>query len=177
MRLIWIAALAALPLSAFAAGGEIFAPPVKTDTTTTCTGPMIWDAALERCVRADQSHLSDDDRHDAVRELAYAGAYDRALAILARFDDPGDVRALTYRGFVARMTGDMPAAMDYYLAALAADPDYHPARSYMAQGLLAAGDRAGARTELREIRARGGRETWAAFSLAQALRSNSGYAY
>jgi tetratricopeptide (TPR) repeat protein len=172
-----ILGLTLLPVGAFAAGGDSFAPPVKTETTGTCSGSKIWDAATRTCIDSSQSHWSDDDRHEAVRELAYAGAYDRALAVLASYEAPQDARALTYRGFVARKTGDMDAAMTHYAAALAADPDYHPARSYRAQGYLELGQRAAAEAELREIKARGGRETWAAFSLAQALRSGNGYAY
>lgn len=177
MRLMMMAGCAALPLAAFAAGGDMFAPPVKSETSTTCTGAQVWDPQSQRCVDASQSSLTDDDRHNAVRELAYAGDYGRTLAVLATYDNAKDVRALTYRGFVARRTGDLDVAMGYYQAALAADPDYHPARSYMAQGMLADGDRAGAEAALREIRARGGRETWAAFSLTQALRTNRGYSY
>jgi tetratricopeptide (TPR) repeat protein len=177
MRSALILALTLIPSGVFAAGSEVFAPPITTGTTIRCTGTLILDPKFDRCVDAGQSGLSDTDRHGAVRELAYAGAYDRTLAVLDRFADPEDVRALTYRGFVARKTGDMATAMAYYDAALAADPDYHPARSYMAQGLLAEGDRAGAEAALREIRARGGRETWAAVSLALALKSKSGFSY
>lgn len=177
MRWMMILGLTLLPAAGYAAGDDSFAPPVKSETTTTCTGSKIWDEATKTCVDSTQSNWTDDDRHDAVRELAYAGAYDRALAVLAGYDAPQDARALTYRGFVARKTGDMDSAMDFYGAALSADPDYHPARSYRAQGYLEIGQRSAAEAELREIKARGGRETWAAFSLAQALRSNTGYAY
>lgn len=177
MRWILIVGLTTLPFAALAAGGDSFAPPVKSETTKSCSGSKIWDAKTRTCVDASQSQWDDDDRHQAVRELAYAGAYDRALAVLAGYDEAEDARALTYRGFIARKTGDMDAAMAFYAAALEIDPDNHAARSYRAQGYLEIGQRRLAEAELREIKARGGRETWAAFSLAQALRSNTGYAY
>ena len=41
----------------------------------------------------------------------------------------------------------------------------------MGQGLVEAGDRAGAKLQLAEIRQRGGRETWAEYALKTALRS------
>ncbi|WP_424973802.1 tetratricopeptide repeat protein [Dinoroseobacter sp. S124A] len=177
MRWILLVGLCLTPAAGLAAGGDDFAPPVKSETTTSCSGSTVWDEKTRSCVSSSQSSLGDDQRHEAVRELAYAGAYDRALQVLASYDNPQDPRALTYQGFVARKTGDLDGAMTYYAAALAQDPDYHPARSYRAQGYLEIGQRAEAEAELREIKARGGRETWAAFSLAQALRSNSGYAY
>jgi tetratricopeptide (TPR) repeat protein len=78
-------------------------------------------------------------------------------------------RFLTYRGFSLRKMGDMEGAMTFYRQALAIDPDYILARSYMAQGLLQQGQRDLALAQLSEIEARGGKESWAHRSLKMAL--------
>ncbi|MEM8582143.1 MAG: tetratricopeptide repeat protein, partial [Pseudomonadota bacterium] len=65
----------------------------------------------------------------------------------------------------------------YYEQALAADPDNLLARSYLGQGFVAVGNLTAARAQLQEIRARGGRETWAEFALETSIRTSRGYAY
>ncbi len=158
----------ALSVAAQAAGGSD-TPPTTTRTTTECSDGQIYDEAARACVDADKQSFNDDDRYDAVRELAYAGAYDRAEAVIASADRPDDARFLNYRGFIERKQGNMEDAMGFYAAALAKDPDYLLARSYMGQGLAASGDTNGARAQLREIVERGGRDTWAYASLKLAL--------
>lgn len=159
----------ALSFTAYAAGGSDDTPPKPTRTTTECSDGQIYDEDAKACVDADQKSFNDDDRYDAVRELAYAGAYDRAKAIMASAYQPDDPRFLNYRGFIARKQGDMAQAMEFYTAALAVDPDYLLARSYMGQGLAASGDINGAKEQLAEIAKRGGRETWAYVALKLAL--------
>jgi tetratricopeptide (TPR) repeat protein len=159
----------ALSFAAYAAGGSDDTPPKPTRTTTECSDGQIYDEDAKACVAADKQSFNDDDRYDAVRELAYAGAYDRAEAIMASADQPNDPRFLNYRGFIARKQGDMAQAMEFYTAALAIDPDYLLARSYMGQGLAASGDMEAAKDQLSEIALRGGRETWAYVALKLAL--------
>jgi len=65
--------------------------------------------------------------------------------------------------------------MRYYREALAIDGNYLLARSYYGQGLLLQGDTDGARTQLVEIRDRGGRDTYAYRALYEALKRNSTY--
>ena len=177
MRTLLLSCALLLPTAAFAAGGGSFNPPSTTKTTTDCKAGEVYDEKSKTCVDSSQSSVTDDLRYDAVRELAYAGAFGRAELVLNNFDEPRDDRALTYRGFIARKSGDVGSAMDWYTAALAENPDNLLARSYMGQGFVESGDMASARGQLTEIRARGGRGTWAEFSLAQALQSGSGYAY
>ncbi|MGH1331337.1 MAG: hypothetical protein ACRBBK_10680 [Paracoccaceae bacterium] len=168
--LITASALAlGLATSAFAAGsGDT--PPKPTKTMTECKDGEIWDEKTKACLKKEARGLTDDQRYDAIRELAYAGAYTRAIAVLDSAQDQTAPRMLTYRGFTARKLGKMDAAMAFYQTALEADPDFILARSYMGQGLYEAGDLAGALAQLREIEARGGRETWAYAALDQALR-------
>ena len=152
-------------------------PPPSTETTEKCSGQKIFDKETQKCVDADHQSFNDDTRYKAVRELAYAGAYDRALGVIAKADDTSDPRFLNYRGFIARKTGNMDDAMAFYTAALKQNPDYLLARSYMGQGLIAMGDIDGAKAQLREISLRGGRNTWPYFALKQSIRSgpSSGY--
>jgi Tfp pilus assembly protein PilF len=91
--------------------------------------------------------------------------------------NPSDTLALTYYGFTHRKAGRVDLGMTYYQAALAADPDNFLARSYMGQGHAEAGEIVLAQAQLSEIRARGGRGTWAEWSLRQAIQTGSGYNY
>ena len=153
-------------------------PPAETSTSTECEGTQVWDEKTETCVDAQQdSSLSDDDRYNAVRELAYAGQLDRALDILDTFSDPQDDRRLTYMGFVTRKMGDMDGGMAWYQAALDQNPDNLLARSYMGQAYLIQGNEMAAKDQLREIRVRGGRETWPERALDLALRGGPAPAY
>ncbi len=167
----------AMTINAHAAGSEDSTPPKTTSTTTECTDGQIYDEDTEVCVDADQQSFNDDQRYDAVRELAYAGAYDRAYLVMASADEPNDARFLNYRGFISRKQGKMADAMAYYGAALEQDPDYILARSYMGQGLVPMGDIDGAKQQLREIVQRGGRETWAYVSLKAAINGKPGSTY
>jgi len=172
MRLLSSLALAAVMASGttvFAVGDDDETPPQPTKTTIECEGDQIFDAETETCVDADKQSFNDDDRYDAVRELAYAGAYDRARMVIAAADNARDARFLNYKGFVARMEGKMDIAVMYYAAALRADPDYILARSYMGQGLVQMGDKSAAKAQLSEIAARGGAGTWAHTALANAI--------
>lgn len=177
MRIVTLATLALLtPAAAFAAGDSSTTPPKTTKTTTECKAGQVFDTKIAKCVDKSSALIDDDTRYDAVRELAYAGLYSRASGVLDAMD-PADSRVLTYRGFIARKTGNMAAANSFYMAALKVNADNLLARSYMAQGMIEAGDRAGAKLQLAEIRARGGRDTWAELALKQALISGAGFSY
>lgn len=150
-------------------------PPKPSETSTQCAENQIWDPEAERCVAAQDSRFNDDQRFYAARELAFAGAYERALQVLAAASNPQDPRILNYTGFTLRKSGRTAEAMGYYRQALAIDPDDILARSYMGQALVDQGDIEGATAQLREIRARGGRDTWAYISLKQALSGKRAY--
>ena len=67
--------------------------------------------------------------------------------------------------------------MAYYRAALKANPDNLLARSYMGEALAEMGKAELARAELSEIRARGGRGTWAEIALRLAIETGQSRAY
>lgn len=172
MRLVFALALT-LPVAAFAAGGDDSSAP----TPPSCAEGLVYDTQTGACVAPQDSRLDDGERMNAVRSYAYAAEYDAARRVLAALEAPEADLALTYQGFVARKTGDMDAAARYYDAALIQNPDNHLARSYRAQGWLTAGKADLARAELSEIRARGGRGTWAEASLRLALETGSTFSY
>lgn len=176
MRLALTFALVVLPSGLFAAAGMDFDPPQPTETTKTCAEGLIWDPETESCVAPADATKEDAALRKDVRELAYAGRYADAALVLDALPAQ-DSFVLTYRGFIARKTGDMGAATRYYRAALEADPDNLLARSYMGQGLVEAGDRDGARAQLTQIRQRGGRDTWPEVSLRLALQRGAGFSY
>jgi tetratricopeptide (TPR) repeat protein len=153
----------------FAAGSDSTEPPIKTETTQVCENGQIWDEKKAECVNPQSGALSDDTLYGAARELAYDGQYDNALKVLAVAENQNDPRILNYKGFANRKAGRMEEGMAYYQAALAIDPDYILARSYMGQALVSEGDFLGARDQLLEIEARGGRDTWAYAALEKAL--------
>lgn len=162
-----------LPVAAYAAGSDSSTPPAEPK----CENGQVWDKASESCTDVKDSRLDDDTLYQATREFAYAGQYQNALRTLAAMSDANDSRVLTYRGFIARKTGDFPTAMGFYTAALTQDPDNLLARSYLGQGLVAEGDIEAARLQLAEIRQRGGRESWPEWALDTAIKSGKTYAY
>ena len=166
--LVALATLAFAPMT-FAAGSDDTEPPVKTETTKDCKKGKIWDEEKGKCVKPQQGAMSDDALFKAARELAYDGQYENALQVLAVAEDPNDPRILNYKGFANRKAGRMAEGMAYYQAALAIDPNYILARSYMGQALVSEGDYLGARDQLLEIEARGGADTWAYAALEKAL--------
>jgi len=177
MRLALTLALYCTASAALAVGTEDdFTPPRPSETTETCEEGQIWDEETQACVAPDETGNDEATLKDTARELAYAGRHGDAAAVLDLLD-PHDPWVLTYRGFLARKAGDLARATAYYAAALARDPDHLMARSYLGQGLVEAGDFAGARVQLAEIRQRDGRGTWPEVALRLALESGRGFSY
>ncbi len=162
-----LAAILAFPSLALAVGPED--PPPPSPTTTTCESGMVWDTELERCVTIRDSTLSPADRPTVARELAYAGRFDDAIALIEGGPRPFDSAALTILGYAHRQAGRMGLGLHYYDAALTADPDNLLARAYLGQAHLLAGNRGLAEAERLEIRARGGAGTWPDRALSDAL--------
>jgi len=166
-----------LPTAVFAAGSDTESTPATTGTTTTCEGTMVWSESKGKCVNAESGALDDDQLYKAVRELAYAGEYDRTLKVLAAMSDPQDDRVLTYKGFVHRNMGDVELGNAYYRQAIAKNPNNLLARSYMGQGFVASGDLVAALGQLKEIRTRGGIGTWPETSLLDAIETGNTYSH
>jgi len=178
MRLVLALALT-LPGMAFAAGSgnDNTNPPKTTKTTQTCEGVQVWDEKTKKCVNPQDSQLDTETLYGAVRELAYAGRYGDAQAVLAAMPDQNDDRVLTYWGFTHRKMGDIDLANSFYNKAITRNPGNILARSYMGQGFVEAGDVDAAIAQWREIKAHGGEGTWAEASLREAIRSGTTYSY
>jgi tetratricopeptide (TPR) repeat protein len=172
-----ILALTLLPAFAFAAGSDDPTPPAPTPTVTECAQGLVWDLATQSCLTPEASTNDDNALLDDIRALAYAGQYQAALDLLDQLGDPTSPLALTYYGFTHRKAGRADLGLQYYQAAIAADPANHLARSYMGQGYVSAGDLVLAQVQLTEIRMRGGAGTWAETSLATAIDTGKTLSY
>lgn len=177
MRMILAAALAFAPQLALAAGSDDSEPPEPTATTTECAKGEVWDEKSKACIMAEDTSLNDDQRYDAVRELAYAGRPDEALSMLATMTEGETSRVMTYRGFLLRQTGRIEDGIAAYERAIALDPANILARSYYGQLLVQMDEGALARAQLEAIRAAGGSGTWAETALAAAVETGVTYTY
>ena len=126
---------------------------------------------------AEESSLNQDGLYDAVRELAYAGRIEDAQAVLSTMSDQTSARVLTYWGFTHRKLGNRALANAYYDQAIAQNPDNLLARSYMGQGFVEEGQFGLAMIQWKEIRARGGANTWPEAALRQALETGATTSY
>ena len=178
MKHFLAAALILAPVAAFAAGSTSSNPPTSTHTTNVCEEGFVWDLKTKACIKADETgHMSDEALYDVVRELAYNGRLEDAQIVLSAMHDQDSDAALTYWGFTHRKLGNGALATAFYDRALEQNPDNLLARSYRAQGYVAEGMLTLAKAELSEINARGGSQTWASWSLKQAIASGKGYSY
>ncbi len=177
MRMILAAALVFAPHVALAAGSNDSEPPTPTQTTTECAKGEVWDAATSTCIKAEDSSLNDDQRFGAVRELAYAGRSDEAMAILATMTEGETARVLTYQGFLLRQTGRIEDGIAAYERAIAMEPGNFLARSYYGQLLVQMNETGLAGQQLAAIRLQGGTGTWAERTLADAIATGVTYTY
>jgi tetratricopeptide (TPR) repeat protein len=177
MRMILAAAFALAPQIALAAGTGEAEPPTPTETTTECAKGEVWDEKTKACVKADEQSLNDDQRYGAVRELAYAGRPDEAMAVLATMTEGETPRVLTYQGFLLRQTGRIEEGIAAYERAIALDAGNFLARSYYGQLLVQMNETEMAELQLAAIRMHGGGGTWAERSLAAAIETGVTYTY
>lgn len=163
-------------VSSYAAGDDSTAPPPTTPTQR-CADGQIHDAKSGKCVPVKSSVLSDSDRYQAVRELAYAERYLAAELVLDAMTRQQDDRVLTYRGFLMRKTGRFDQAVRFYKSAIDLNPNNLLVRSYLGQGYVVSSQLNEARQQHEEIMARGGHGTWAEISLRTALSSGQTFRY
>jgi hypothetical protein len=166
-----------LPVAALAAGSDDEAPPAPTETSTKCEDGQIWDDEARRCVAAEDARFDDEERYRAVRELAWAGRPEGALAVLAAMQEGESDRVLAYRGFALRSSGRVEEGMAVYEAAIARNPGNILARSYYGQLLVTMNETALAQDQLAGLRAAGGAGTWAEAALMRALATGTGTSY
>lgn len=135
----------------------------------------VLDTKKKKCVEAKRGMFDDDFLYINARAMAYDGYFDHAINLLHLAENQNDPRVLNYLGFSNRKMGRTAIAMEYYQRALAIDPNYILARSYMGQGMVADGNMSGAKDQLTEIRNRGGADTWAYVMLENAIQTTVTY--
>jgi tetratricopeptide (TPR) repeat protein len=177
MRMFLAAALALAPWAAFAAGSDDSEPPKPTETSTECAKGEVWDEKTATCIKAESNLINDDQRFGAVRELAYAGRPDEAMAILATMTEGETARVLTYQGFLLRQTGRIEDGIAAYERAIALDSGNVLARSYYGQLLVQMNETQLATLQLAAIRMHGGGGTWAERALSDAIATGTTYTY
>ena len=158
----------------WAAGGGSSEPKPRT---VTCTKGNVFSESKGKCVPQQDSSLTDKDRIEELRALAYAGRNAEAQVLLSALEDPTSDRALTYWGFTHRKLGNVDAGMVFYAKALEQNPNNLLARSYLGQAHVDSGRLDLARLQLAEIRNRGGEGGWPESSLAEAIRSGTTFNY
>ncbi len=172
-----IAAFMLSPPLTRAAGTDDSEPPTPTETTTECEKGEVWDEKTEACIKAEDTSLNDDQRFGAVRELAYAGRPEEALAVLATMTEGETSRVMTYQGFLLRQTGRIEDGIAAYERAIALNPQNILARSYYGQLLVQMDEIQLAQAQLDAIRTAGGKGTWAETALASAITTGVTYTY
>ncbi|MBO6639387.1 MAG: hypothetical protein JJ920_16995 [Roseitalea sp.] len=159
------ALMAATP--ALAVGGSD--DDASSDAVRQCANGEVWDRDQSRCVPSDQQSLNDDALFENGRALAYLGRFEEAVTVLTMIENRNRPDVLNYLGYSTRNAGDLQAGIAHYRHAIALDPDYTLARSYMGQALLLDGDRAGAIAQLDAIETRCGRDCRGYAELAEAI--------
>lgn len=154
-----------LSAPAFAAGGG--------EETPVCKAGMVYDKAKSKCVKAEEQSLNDDALLNNATALAYAERYNEAITVIGMMKEANTAPALNMLAYSTRNLGDLEGGLALYRAALAIDPDYTLARSYMGQALLQSGNRRAAMIELDEIERRSGTDNRPYQLLAKALLSKS----
>jgi tetratricopeptide (TPR) repeat protein len=147
--------------------------PKPTETTKTCKTGTVWDKEKKTCIAIKDSRFNDQDIFEHARELAYEHRAQDAIELLHMAQETNNPKILNYLGFAHRKAGNFNQAIAYYSQALAIDPNYFLARSYMGQGYAAEGQETLALAQLAQIRNRGGESTWAYQSLEQAINNHS----
>lgn len=177
MRMILAAAFVLTPQLVLAVGSDDSEPPTPTETTTECAKGEVWDEKTKACIKSEDSSLNDDQRFGAVRELAYAGRPEEAMAILATMTEGATTRVLTYQGFLLRQTGRVEEGIAAYERAIALDTTNILARSYYGQLLVQMNEMELATLQLAAIRMHGGGGTWADRALSDAITTGVTYTY
>jgi tetratricopeptide (TPR) repeat protein len=138
-----------------ATGGVAFAAGSGGDGVPTCKTGLVYDKKSKKCVPRTGA-LDDDSLYSTGRQLALAGSYEEAIAVLSLVREKNDVRVLNYLGYAHRKAGRLRVGVGYYEEALRLDPNYTLVREYYGEAQLALGDVGAAQAQLAEIARRCG---------------------
>jgi len=126
-------------------GGGSSAPP-------TCGRGEVWDSRSQKCVKAENGVLPDQELTNYAFALVKSGRYTEALSVLDLLQTPNTPVALNYRGYATRKLGRIDEGISYYLKSIALDPRYAQVREYLGEAYLIKGDTAGANAQLQAIK-------------------------
>jgi tetratricopeptide (TPR) repeat protein len=132
-----------------AAMGEDPAQPAPAPTA--CPRGEAVDPKTGLCTKIDALILAPEARYALAFAASRAGRFSDAIRLLDPIAAGRDPRVLTELGYAWRKLGRLDTAIAYYRAALAVDPAAARTRSYLGEGLLAAGRPDLARAELAAI--------------------------
>jgi tetratricopeptide (TPR) repeat protein len=120
--------------------------------TPTCGKGEVWDSRNQKCVKAENGVLPDQEITDYAFALAKTGRYSEALAALDLLSNPDTPVALNYRGYATRKLGRIDEGIGYYLKSIALDPHYAQVREYLGEAYLIKGDVRAANAQLQAIK-------------------------
>jgi len=120
--------------------------------TTTCSKGEVWDSKSQKCVKAENGVLPDQELTDYALALVKARRYGETLTVLDLLKNPNTPVALNYRGYATRKLGRTDEGISYYLKSIALDPHYAQVREYLGEAYLIKGDTANAKAQLQAIK-------------------------
>ena len=120
--------------------------------TTTCSKGEVWDSKSQKCVKAENGVLPDQELTDYALALVKARRYGETLTVLDLLKNPNTPVALNYRGYATRKLGRTDEGITYYLKSIALDPHYAQVREYLGEAYLIKGDTANAKAQLQAIK-------------------------
>ena len=120
-------------------------------STPSCGRGEVWDTRSQKCVKAENGVLPDQELTDYAFALVKTGRYGEALGVLDLLSNPNTPVALNYRGYAARKLGRIDEGINYYLKSIALDPRYAQVREYLGEAYLVKGDTTGANAQLQAI--------------------------
>jgi tetratricopeptide (TPR) repeat protein len=126
-------------------GGGSSAPP-------TCGNGEVWDSRSQKCVKAENGVLPDQELTNYAFALVKSGRYTEALSVLDLLESPNTPVALNYRGYATRKLGRIDEGISYYLKSIALDPHYAQVREYLGEAYLIKGDLVSANAQLQAIK-------------------------
>jgi tetratricopeptide (TPR) repeat protein len=138
--------------SALADGGGGGGGGGGSSTPPTCGRGEVWDSRSQKCVKAENGVLPDQELTNYAFALVKTGRYTEALAVLDMLEHPNTPVALNYRGYATRKLGRIDEGIGYYLKSIALDPYYAQVREYLGEAYLIKGDVAGANAQLAAIK-------------------------
>lgn len=139
-----------------------------------CPRGQVMDKKTHKCVLQTSQLLPDADRTDYAYQLAKAGRYEEALALLDTLKQPNTAKALNYRGYATRKLGRTDEGIGYYLQSVKLDPQYAKVREYLGEAYVIKGQLDLAQEQLRQIKSICGNTTCEEYEdLAQAINDSS----